>query len=153
MNFHTPTPTNSLPRITLGESEERRLHDLATAAALTGRAEATARILLAEIERADVVRDNDLPGDVVRMYSWVEFDVDGRDRRCVQLVYPGEADIERNRISILTPIGAALVGLSSGNSIPLNGHDDRPHKLTVLRVVRHQSGVEEEQPPAAGETA
>ena len=144
MHFHPPT--SSLPRITLGESEERRLNALATAAALTGRSESTARILLAEIERADVVRDSELPRDVVRMYAWVEFEVDGRDLRCVQLVYPGEANIEHHRISVLTPIGAALIGLAAGDSIRLNGHDDRPHKLTVLKIVRHQSRAEDEPP-------
>lgn len=136
MNFHPPT--NSLPRITLGVSEERRLSALATAASLAGRAESVARVLLAEIDRADIVRDDDLPADVVRMHAWVEFEIDGRNRRCVQLVYPGEANIERNRISILTPIGAALIGLSAGQTIPLLGHDDRPHRLTALKIMRHQ---------------
>lgn len=146
MNFHPPTET--LPRIVLGESEERRLNALATAAALTGRSDSVARMLLAEIERADVVQDRNLPGEVVRMHSWVEFEIDGRDRRSVQLVYPGEADIERNRISVLTPIGAALIGLSPGQTIPLNGHDDRPHRLTAIRIVRHQSGVVDSPQPA-----
>ncbi|WP_072375939.1 nucleoside diphosphate kinase regulator [Hyphomicrobium sp. NDB2Meth4] len=149
MNFHPPT--NSLPRITLGVSEERRLSALATAAALAGRAESVARILLAEIERADIVRDDDLPSDVVRMHSWVEFEIDERNRRCVQLVYPGEANIEQNRVSILTPIGAALIGLSTGQTIPLLGHDDRPHRLTPLKVMRHPPNVASDERSADAE--
>lgn len=150
MNFHPPT--EALPRIVIGESEERRLNALATAAALTGRSESVARTLLAEIERADVVRDRDLPRDAVRMYSWVEFEIDGRDRRSVQLVYPGEADIERNRVSVLTPIGAALIGLSPGQTIPLNGHDDRPHRLTAIKIVRHQSSLDDNVQPDRSRT-
>lgn len=145
MNFHPPT--NALPRIVLSESEERRLSALATASALTGRSQSVARVLLAEIERAHVVRDRELPKGVVRMYSWVEFEVDGKDRRCVQLVWPGEADIARNKVSVLTPIGAALIGLSPGQTIPLLGHDGQPHRLTALKIVRHQSSADDNEQP------
>lgn len=99
-------PTNSLPRIIVGEAEELRLTALATAAELTGREESVAQVLLAEMDRAHLVRDSEVPSDVVRMYSLVEFEIDGRDRRRVEIVYPGEADINQGRISILTPIGA-----------------------------------------------
>jgi regulator of nucleoside diphosphate kinase len=54
-------------------------------------------------------------------------------------VYPGEADIAQNRVSILTPIGAALIGLSVGQSIAWSARDGRQQVLTVLSV----------EPPAA----
>jgi regulator of nucleoside diphosphate kinase len=131
--LHHP-PTASLPHIVVGEAEEYRLTALATAAALTGTAEMVGRTLLAEMERANVVRDADVPRDVVRMHSVVEFEIDGANRRRVRLVYPGEADIGSARISVLTPIGAALIGLSPGQRIPLQGHDGRAHVLKVLSV-------------------
>ena len=131
--LHHP-PTGSLPRIVVGEAEEYRLSALATAAALTGNAEMVARKLLAEMERASVVRDADVPRDVVRMQSLVEFEIDGANRRRVRVVYPGEADIDSGKISILTPIGTALIGLAPGQKIPLQGHDGRAHSLTVLSV-------------------
>jgi regulator of nucleoside diphosphate kinase len=127
------SPTATLPRIVVGEAEEYRLSALATAASLTGKAGA-AKTLLAEMERASVVRDADVPPDVVRMQSVVEFEIDGANRRLVRIVYPGEADIDSGRISILTPIGTALIGLSPGQKIPLQGHDGRAHTLAVLSV-------------------
>ena len=137
----SPVQPEAMPRIVLAKSEEQRLTSLATAAGLTGRSEGVARILLAEMERAEIVADHDVPGDVVRMYSWVEFEIDGRNARRVQLVYPGEADIESNRVSILTPIGTALIGLSPGQQISLQGHDGRRHTLRALRIVQEQSAA------------
>ena len=125
--------TASLPRIVVAESEEYRLNALATAAAVNGNAE-VGRALLAELERADVVRGVDVPRDVVRMYSRVEFQIDGGTRRSVQLVYPVDADIDAGRISVLTPIGAALIGLTPGQTMSLKGHDGRAHRLAVLSV-------------------
>lgn len=128
------TPTSSLPRIVVGESEEVRLSALATAAELTGCAEGVARVLLAEMGRAHVVGDSDVPADAVRMHSRVEFEIDGRNQRRVELVYPGEADISRGKISILTPIGAALIGLTPGQAMMVEGPDGKMHQLRVLSV-------------------
>lgn len=133
--------TQSLPRIVVGEAEENRLTTLATAAALTGKAEAVARKLLAEMERADIVRDSEVPPDTVRMRSTVVFETDGRARRRVQIVYPGEADIDNGKISILTPIGTALIGLSPGQTISLQSHDGRMHELRVISVEQSEAEV------------
>ena len=132
MLYHPPT--NALPRIFVSENEERLLTTLATAAVLTLRSRDVARYLLAEMERADVVPDEDMPANVVRMNSRVEFEIDGANRRRLELVLPGEADIDAGRISILTPIGTALIGLSSGQMMMLQGNDGRPHKLRVISV-------------------
>lgn len=130
------TPTNSLPRIIVGETEELRLSAFATAAELTGCAESVAKALLAEMDRAHVVVDSEVPADVVRMYSLVEFEIDGRNQRRVTLVYPAEADISRGKISILTPIGAALIGLTSGQAMMVEGPDGKMHQLRVLSVAQ-----------------
>jgi regulator of nucleoside diphosphate kinase len=132
MAFHPPT--NALPQILVGEREENRLTALATSAMLTGRSEHVARVLLAEMERADVMPDAQLPETVVRMHSRVIFEIDGGGRREAELVFPGEADIDAGRISVLTPIGAALIGLSPGQMMMLRGVDGRPHRLKVVAV-------------------
>lgn len=132
MAFHPPT--NSLPQILIGEREETRLTALATSAMLTGRSEHVARVLLAEMERADLVPDAQLPQTVVRMHSRVAFEIDGGERREAELVFPGEANIDAGKISVLTPIGAALIGLSPGQIMMLRGVDGRPHKLRVVSV-------------------
>jgi regulator of nucleoside diphosphate kinase len=52
----------------------------------------------------------------------------------VTLVYPAESDIEKGRVSVLTPIGAALLGLSQGQSIEWNTRSGEPRQLTVLAL-------------------
>jgi regulator of nucleoside diphosphate kinase len=52
----------------------------------------------------------------------------------VTLVYPVDADIATGRISIMTPVGTALIGLRVGQSISWRSRDNRKHMLTVLAV-------------------
>lgn len=126
--------TDTLPSIIVSDADENRLTALANSAMLFGRSHEAARVLLAEMERAQVVSSRSVPANVVRMQSLVRFEVDGASPRRVQLVYPGEANIDQDKISVLTPIGAALIGLSSGQSMVLTGYDGRPHRITVLSV-------------------
>ena len=58
--------------------------------------------------------------------------------RRVRLVMPGEADVEDGKVSILTPIGAGLIGLRTGQSIDWPGLDGRSRVLTILDVARAQ---------------
>jgi regulator of nucleoside diphosphate kinase len=127
-------PHNCLPRIIVSETEERYLTTLATTPELSQRAQHVAQNLLAELERADVVAEGSVPAHVVRMNSQVEFQIDGGDRRRAELVFPRNADIGEGRISILTPVGTALLGLSPGQSMPVVGNDGREHTLTVTTV-------------------
>ena len=126
----TQTATRK-PRIVVGTIDHERLIGLATVA--EERNPEVAEELLAEMDRARVVAPERVPADVVRMGSFVSYEADGKQRR-VQLVYPGEADIEAGRISILTPIGAALIGLAAGQSIAWTARDGRKHTLTVITV-------------------
>ncbi|GEP07041.1 hypothetical protein MOX02_50790 [Methylobacterium oxalidis] len=57
-----------------------------------------------------------------------------RSGKIVTLVYPGEADIGQARISVLTPVGAALLGLSKGQSISWTTRTGAGKQLTVLDV-------------------
>lgn len=120
------------PKIIVGEIDHERLTGLATTA--LDRIPEVAEELLAEMDRAKVVAPAKLPADVVRMGSFVTFDSDSAQHRRVQLVYPGEADIEQGRISVLTPIGAALIGLAAGQSIAWTARDGKKHVLTVTAV-------------------
>ncbi|HEY8337860.1 MAG TPA: nucleoside diphosphate kinase regulator [Tardiphaga sp.] len=122
-----------LPCITLRSSDRERLDVLAVAAA--EKYPVTADFLAREIERATIVPDSDpLPG-IVSMESGVTFrdDTSGREKH-VTLVYPPSADVETGRISVLTPIGAALIGLSAGQSIDFETPSGEPRSLTVLEV-------------------
>ncbi len=117
------------PSITLGKSDHHQL------LALTGmgRSDDVVDDLLQELDRANVLADTELPPDVVRMGSVVRFRT-GRDERRVSLVYPAEADIGSGKISVLTPVGTALIGLRAGQSITFRTRDGRPQMLTVLTV-------------------
>lgn len=124
-------PNPHLPDIKIGQSDFDSLAGLATEA--LDRVPA-AEQLLSELERAIILPDETLPTDVIRMGSSVVFRAGEADQRTVELVYPGKADIAQNRISILTPIGAALIGLSSGQSMIWTARDGRNQTLTVLSV-------------------
>lgn len=118
------------PKIIVGANDHARLTDLATAAA--DRVPA-AEDLLEEMERATVVAPDAVPPDVVRMGSVVEYRTDEGDKR-VTLAFPVEADIAAGKISVLTPIGTALIGLSKGQSISWTARDGKSHRLTVVSV-------------------
>ena len=90
--------------------------------------------LLLEMARADVVTAETVPPNVVQMGSIVVFESDNGEKRRVKLVFPGEADIAVGKISILTPIGAALIGLSEGQSIAWSTRDGRTRHLTIVTV-------------------
>jgi len=119
-----------MPAILVGADDQQRLTMLALDA--LQRVPDVATELLAEMERAEVV--NAVPASVVQMGSRVTFVADDGRERSVVLVYPGQADIGVGRISILTPIGTALISLSEGQSITWTTRDGRRRRLTVQRV-------------------
>ena len=123
-----------LPAIAIHARDLERLRQLADAAAETY--PATAEFLAREIERAAVL-PLDHPADgVVTMQAAVTFRDDvTAQTRSVTLVYPDEADVDTGRISVLTPIGAALIGLSPGQAIAFQTPTGGWRSLTVLSVV------------------
>lgn len=125
----------SRPPIILGKTDAERLTALAAKMEI-GDPE-LAELLLGELERADVRDDEKVPETTVAMNSVVEFvDEAHGATRSVQLVYPNEADISANRISVLTPVGAGLIGLSTGQSIVWPDRDGRERRLRILKVER-----------------
>lgn len=98
---------------------------------------AAAEALLAELARASVVDDADLPADVVGMHAQVQcVDDASGERHALTLVYPHEADADAGRVSVLAPVGSALLGLSVGQSIDWSGPGGRALRLRVTDVVR-----------------
>jgi regulator of nucleoside diphosphate kinase len=71
-----------------------------------------------ELDRAEIVPGYAIPIDVVTMHARVRYvDETTGERRDVTLVYPEQTDVARGRISVLAPVGAALLGLSAGDAI------------------------------------
>ena len=96
-----------------------------------------AAMLLEEIERAELHEPDTMPAGHARLESYVTFvDEKTQQVREVQLVLPADADIGSGRVSILTPMGAALYGLAAGYLIdwPNLSGDYRP--LRVIRVLQ-----------------
>ena len=132
------------PPLTLARSDHQQLARLALAG--SGHSADAADDLLYEIDRAQIVDDAALPSDVVRMGSRIRYRT-GRDERRVTLVWPAEADIAARRVSVLTPVGTALIGLRAGQSITFRTRDGRPETLTVLGVLPPEG--EDDGPQAA----
>lgn len=127
-----------MPAIVVSASDQERL--VALAMAISDRNPGLAENLLGEMDRATVVTADSLPDSVVRMGSTVLYRTDdGREQR-VTLVYAGEADIAEGRISILTPVGTALIGLAEGQSIVWRTTDGRERELTVVEVRNDRRG-------------
>lgn len=129
------TPANGKrrkPAITICQSDHEALTRLADA--IAERNPAVSEELATELDRARVVPDARLRGDVVRMGSSLRYVTDTGEDRTVTLVFPAEADIATGKVSVLTPIGAALIGLSPGQSIDWEARDGRIHRLTVESV-------------------
>jgi len=124
--------TRSVPQIIVSKGDYERLIDLANAS--LHRQPAVAQELLEEMDRAKVVEADAVPADVVRMGSTVTFKSDDGQKRTMKLVYPVDESLDEHRISVMTPIGAALIGLGVGQSISWTARDGRRHELTVLRV-------------------
>ncbi|MDV2988039.1 nucleoside diphosphate kinase regulator [Methylorubrum extorquens] len=124
---------SSLPKIKVTAEDRERLVGLAAAA--MDRMPDLAGYLSDELDRAQVVRAGRSALGFVRMGSEVEFRDDTTGKvQVVSLVYPGEADIGQGRISVLTPVGAALLGLSKGQSIDWATRTGAAKRLTVLGI-------------------
>jgi regulator of nucleoside diphosphate kinase len=130
------------PDIVLTATDERRLAQLLQARA-SEFDQNTLELLEDELQRATIVDPSQIPADVVTMNSVVSFeDVDSGQRSEVTLVYPSVSAGNAGRVSILAPVGSALLGLSVGDSIewPTPGNRSRRLKVTAVRYQPEAEG-------------
>ena len=124
------------PRIILTASDHERLSLLARAAET--RMPDLASVLSEELERAEIL-PHGYPERTVCMGSEVEFRDESTGKvQTVTLVFPGDADIAQRRISVLTPVGTALIGMRAGDSISFEARDGDLRRLTVLSARQPQ---------------
>jgi len=124
-----------MPPVYMTEADYERLANLAGKSETRG-----ARFLAEELERAVIVDETDAPGPFVRLNSRVAFTDLGSGRtRVVEVVPPDAADIDKDRLSVLTPVGAALIGLPPGESIGVMTDDGRARVLIVVDVEQPQA--------------
>ena len=129
------------PSITISAIDLQRLEAMLESSQYRDQPGASA--LHKELERAQVLDPKDLPHDVVSMNSIAECVEEGSGRAHeLTLVYPRDADAAQGRVSVLAPVGMALLGLKIGQSI------DWPAPAGTLRLrvtaIRYQ-------PEAAGD--
>ncbi|MEZ0168539.1 GreA/GreB family elongation factor [Microvirga sp. TS319] len=130
----------NLPPVTISAGDYDRLAFLASFGLNNPQDRAAAAMLANELIRATVLPSRAVPPSVVRMHSHVEFRDDVTwDVRRAALVYPDEVDGEPGRISVLSPEGAALIGLSGGQSM-MWWAPSGWRSLTLLRVLGQPQG-------------
>lgn len=130
----------SPPRIVLSRYDRERLERLLS----TVGPDRELDELREELDRAEVVEPEDVPADRVTMNSCVRFrDESSGVESQATLVFPGHADPKVHCVSVLAPVGSALLGLSVGDSIEWPLPNRRTRHLRVVAVTY--------QPEAAGD--
>jgi regulator of nucleoside diphosphate kinase len=134
--------------IVITESDAARLRELLAARARAERDQDHLHELAAELERALIAQPGEVPGDVVTMHTRVQFlDLVSGARRELTLVFPREADLSAGCISVLAPLGTALLGYREGDEVEW----EMPGGLRRLRIekVRQRSEEHVARPRAA----
>jgi regulator of nucleoside diphosphate kinase len=119
----------SRPTIVLSSLDVERIENL-----LDRLPAGEAQQLRTELERADVREPADMPADVVTMNSTVTFSEEGTGERItMSLVYPGAAG-KPGTVSVLAPVGSALLGLARGQEIDWPMPGGRARHLRVMEI-------------------
>ena len=144
MNTTASTAAVSRPPLLLSRLDVERIEALLERPAAQG---IDTSALQEELARAEVVEPADMPADVISMHSVArvrleEGGTQGHEHELV-VVYPHEADGSAEKVSILAPVGSALLGLRVGDAIDWPMPGGRSARLRV-QSIRYQ-------PEAAGE--
>ena len=124
------------PKIIVSSLDAERLEILLDA--LPPAEAATHERLMEELGRAEIVAPQDMPAGVVTMNSTVRFQIDAPPEELrLTLVYPRDLANTADAISILTPVGSALLGLSVGDAIDWPRPDGQLVRVRILEVL-HQ---------------
>jgi regulator of nucleoside diphosphate kinase len=107
---------NTKPVITISSLDADRLYNLIETQ--PAKSLASVHDLEAELDRANIVDPKEVPPGIVTMNSTVDFIVEATNEEFVlTLVYPKDIDASGEKISVLAPVGSALLGLSQGDEI------------------------------------
>lgn len=123
----------SRPAITVTAGDHAMLSRIAAGAANT--MPELAAELSHELDRARILPQRRTSPDHVRVGSRVTFRDEATARvSSVTLVWPQDADIESGKVSVMTPIGVALIGMAAQRSIDWTTRSGELKRLTVLEV-------------------
>ena len=126
----------ALPAITLRSDDFDALDRLVGDLPGTG----PAGLLQQELDRA-VVEPEGRPARGAPLYRWLHY-VDGRSEtpRRIQIVMPQDADIDAGKVSILSHVGAGLIGLAEGRTIAWTDPSGAERRLTLVRIEEPEDG-------------
>ena len=132
--------------IIISSTDRNRLLQLIDSARLDRRVPSQSLdVLDGELARATVVEPAELPRDVVAMNSTVWFrDLDTEEIERYTLVFPPKADVVRDRISVLAPIGTALLGYRLRDIVEWRVPQGR-RRLEITKVDQHQAAYQPER--------
>lgn len=112
-----PNPSQSVA-IQITEQDKARLEDVIGAIQRGGNRREDLSSLIKELNRATVVKGNAISRNVVTMNSRVAIiDQDTSERMTFTLVFPQDADADADKISVLSPIGSAVLGYKTGDEV------------------------------------
>lgn len=104
--------------ICITDYDLERLRELLRAVKRSGTQKEALIKLGKELERAIVISSGNVPADLITMNSKVRIkDVDTSEEMIFQIVFPSDANLDECRISILAPVGTALIGYKTGNTV------------------------------------
>lgn len=130
------------PNLTISELDAERLDMLLEQPAFAGTP--IAQALNEELDRAEILPSVDIPSDVVTMNSRVRFrDLTANEEHTRTLVYPVNMKDSSEQLSVMAPLGAALLGMHVGNTIDWKLPNGAQARVEVLELIY--------QPEAAGE--
>lgn len=122
------------PEIVISSIDAERLEELLDSLpndAFPGRED-----LEEELDRAKIVAPEDVPPTVVTMNSTIRFQIKpSNEEFCLTLVYPQDVDAGGGKISILAPVGSALLGLSQGDEIEWPKPDGGKIRVRIEEVI------------------
>jgi len=121
------TESYNAPTLVLTAADYERLQHL-----ITGADSPEAEQLDLELARAQIVAPDEIAQDVVTMNSEVVYeDIVSHVRRQVRVVYPKDVDVDKRWVSVLAPLGSALIGMRVGQEIEWA----MPRGVRRLRIV------------------
>lgn len=125
---------NTVPAILISSRDMQKLEQLLDS--LPPHSAVDIDLLRAELERAQVFDPEDMPADVVTMNSRVRFKVEPSGKEYeLSLVYPRDINGGSDQISILAPVGSALLGLRVGQQIEWPGVHGKPIRVRIVDVL------------------
>lgn len=125
--------TAKRPAITVTATDHAMLSRIAAGAAHT--MPELAAELTYELDRARILPEGRVSADHAHIGSEIVYrDESTKRETTLTLVWPQDADIEKNRVSVMTPIGVALLGMAAGRSIDWTTRSGDVKRLTVLEV-------------------